>query len=157
MVDLIKLGFVDSDQAGSRYEIPAEEVARLKAIPYAEGDLPPALVVCVTPATPDEDPSNHRKQAGWDPQIEDPYDQVQLDGVRQWWPVRHPDQVEVVVVTNHGWIVHAYEVAGEPTQHTSRARWSFPVVAEETPKARAYLCHRLEPKPGPIAYPLWPL
>ena len=143
-------------QAGSRYYIPPEEIARLKAVPYAEGNLPPALVVCVTPATPDENPSNHRKQVGWDP-LREPDDPVQLDGIRQWWPVRHPEQVEVIVVTNHGWILHAYEVVGAPHRHDSRARWSFPVVTRETKKALAYLDHRLEPKPGPIAYPLWPL
>lgn len=60
-------------------------------------------------------------------------------------------------MTNHGWVLGACEISGLPRRYESRTRWSFPVVASETPKALQFIGHRLVPKPRPIAYPLLPL
>ncbi|MFN8075140.1 MAG: hypothetical protein U0Q15_06930 [Kineosporiaceae bacterium] len=137
----------------SQVELSDEDVDRLDETPWVERGHAPALVVCVDPALRDLDPSNHRLQVGWDPTLK-PFDQIQMDGVRQWWPCAAPNDVEVVVVTNHGWVLWAYEVAGDPRRHDERARWSFDVLPRETDRTKAFIGRRLPPKPGPVAYPL---
>lgn len=151
--DLIKLQFIVGARAGYPYDIPQAEVDRLAAVPYVSGPHATALVVCVDPAVPDNDVSNHREYVGWTPGL-DPFAEIQIDGVTQWWPVNDPDAPDVIVVTSNGWILHAYEIDGAPTRHESRPVWRFPVKTKGIEKSKPFVGHRLPPLQGPKTYPL---
>ncbi|OIQ79911.1 hypothetical protein GALL_383440 [mine drainage metagenome] len=151
--DLIALGYLNGSRPGHAYDIPQAEVDRLATIPYVTEPHSSALVVSVEPARKENDQSNGRAFVGWTPK-KGAFSEVQVQGVTKWWQAQNPDTVEVVVVTRHGWILHAYEVDGEPIHHESRAEWHFPVTLHDTDKTRPFLEHRLPPRPGPLAYTL---
>lgn len=121
--------------------VQQDRLPSLAARPFLTGPHPPARVVRVAPARPDE-VDTERDFLGWHADLPQ---QVRWDGTRGWWAVKHPEDVKVLVVVLCTFIVEVFAVTGFETGLQDKHR--FEVL--EAPRAgRPFRGKRLRTPPG---------
>ncbi|HVV75037.1 MAG TPA: hypothetical protein VHC43_03300 [Mycobacteriales bacterium] len=121
--------------------VERDRVAELAAWPYLTGPHPAALVVRVAPAKEDEY-DDTRRFMGWSAFLDQP---VRWEGVRGWWPCRHPEEVRYLVVVLCGFVVETLKVTGWETGEKDKRKFSVVAAPRD---GRPFMKHRLWTPPG---------
>ena len=109
--------------------------------------LPPALVVKVRAARPEDD--GDRAWIGWHADLAP---RERADGVRGWWTVRDVDQWTggLLVATIGGIVVETWRITGHQTIGGKLQRFEVKPPPPGDVEAARYKEHRMPPSPGGV-------
>ena len=149
LAKLIAVGIVDSfTMVGVQMVFDETMVTRLKNYGPVNDDHPQALILKTGAARPDLE--NGRKWQGWKAGV-NPGDPDQMDGIRQWWPVRDPAPYvdRFLVPTVAGFVLGVYRIGDYSTIPGGRRSFEISDVTD-APEGEAFRGKRFSPEGGSL-------